>query len=84
MAVDQDTGIVVQGPEIISRGFVFDPRSHILEDAKCVVLEIIEERIAQDDHNWEGTKVAIVKALRNYFFFVIERRPVIFPVILEV
>ncbi len=84
MAVDEETGIVVQGPDIISRGFVFEDRSRdILEDAKCIVLEIIEERAKKGSDDWEGTKAKIVKALRRYFFFVIERRPVILPIILE-
>ncbi|MFH1674764.1 MAG: ribonuclease J [Pseudomonadota bacterium] len=84
MAIDEETGIVVQGPDIISRGFVFEDRSRdILEDAKCIVLEIIEEHTREDSDDWEGTKTKIVKALRRYFFFVIERRPVIIPIILE-
>jgi ribonuclease J len=84
MAIDEETGIVVQGPDIISRGFVFEDRSRdILEDAKCIVLEIIEEHTREGSDDWEGTKTKIVKALRRYFFFVIERRPVIIPIILE-
>jgi ribonuclease J len=84
MAIDEETGIVVQGPDIISRGFVFEDRSRdILEDAKCIVLEIIEEHTREGSDDWEGTKTKIVKALRHYFFFVIERRPVIIPIILE-
>jgi ribonuclease J len=85
MAVDEETGIIVHGPEIISRGFVLENRSRdILEEAKCIVFEILEERLKGDGETWDETKGKLVKALRSYFFFVIERRPIIFPVILEV
>lgn len=84
MAVDEETGVVVRGPEIISRGFVFEDRSRdILEEAKCIVLEIIEEHVKEDADDWEEIKAKIIKALRRHFFFVIERRPVIFPIILK-
>jgi ribonuclease J len=44
MAFDEETGIIVYGPEIVSRGFVFETETgHILQDAQCVVLEIVEE-----------------------------------------
>ena len=39
-----ETGIVIFGPEMVSRGFVFETETgHLLEDAKCVILEIVEE-----------------------------------------
>ncbi|MFW6080776.1 MAG: ribonuclease J, partial [Desulfosalsimonas sp.] len=46
MAIDEDTGFVVYGPEIVSRGFVFEYETgHIIEDAKCVILEIVEDAV---------------------------------------
>jgi mRNA degradation ribonuclease J1/J2 len=44
MALDEDTGTVVYGPEIFSRGFVFEMETgHLLDDAVCVVLEVVED-----------------------------------------
>ena len=41
---EEETGIVVYGPDVVSRGFVFENETgHLLEDAKCVILEIVEE-----------------------------------------
>jgi ribonuclease J len=85
MAFDEETGVVVYGPEIISKGFVFETESgHLLEDAQCVVLEIVEE-VTPDIHNRVDIIRSKVKtALRQYFFFTIGRRPVILPFIMEV
>jgi ribonuclease J len=85
MVFDEDTGIVLHGPDIISHGFVFETETgHLLEDAKCVILEIIEEfgPVVPDRVNKIRSKMQI--ALRKFFYFTISRRPVILPFILEI
>ena len=85
MAFDEETGIVIFGPEIVSRGFVFETETgHLIEDAKCVVLEIVEEIGPEVPDRAGKIRSKIPKALRKYFFFTIKRRPVILPFILEV
>ncbi|MFC1516397.1 MBL fold metallo-hydrolase RNA specificity domain-containing protein, partial [Thermodesulfobacteriota bacterium] len=85
MAIDEETGIVVYGPEIVSRGFVFETATgHIVEDAKCVVLEIVEEVGTDSPDRADKIRSKVQTALRKYFSFAIKRRPVILPFILEV
>ena len=85
MVFDEETGIVLHGPDIISYGFVFETETgHLLEDAKCIILEIIEEvgPVVPDRVNKIRSKMQI--SLRKFFSFTISRRPVILPFILEV
>ncbi|MBL0701037.1 MAG: ribonuclease J [Desulfosarcina sp.] len=85
MALDEETGFIVYGPEISSCGFVFETETgHILQDAQCVILEIVEEigpdvldRVVQIQRD-------IQKKLKKYFYYAIKRRPVILPFIIEV
>jgi ribonuclease J len=85
MAFDEETGIIIFGPELVSRGFVFETeKGHLLEDAKCVILEIVEEIGPEIPDRSRKIRSKISKALRKYFFFTIKRRPVILPFILEV
>ena len=85
MAFDEETGIVIFGPEIVSRGFVFETETgHLLEDAKCVILEIVEEIGPEVPERAVKIQSQVQKALRKYFSFTIKRRPVILPFILEV
>ena len=85
MAFDEETGIVVYGPEIVSRGFVFETETgHLLEDAICVVLEIVEEVAPEVPNRVDKIRNKCQSALRQYFFFTIGRRPVILPFIVEV
>jgi ribonuclease J len=85
LAFDEETGIVAYGPEIFSRGFVFETESgHLLEDAKCVILEIVEEIGPDAPDRVEKIRSQIQATLKKYFYFTIKRRPVILAFILEV
>jgi ribonuclease J len=85
MAFDEETGVVIYGPEIVSRGFVFDAETgHLLKDAECVILEIVEEISPEVPNRIDKIRMKTRTALRQYFFYTIGRRPVILPFILEV
>jgi ribonuclease J len=85
MAIDQETGIIVFGPDIVSKGFVFETATgHILDDAVCVVLEVVEEIDPLLPERTEILRTRVQSALRKYFEFTIRRRPVILPFIMEV
>ena len=85
MAFDEETGIIVYGPEIVSRGFVFENiTGHLLEDAKCVILEIVDEVGPETLGRVDRIRDRVKSALRKYFSFTISRRPVILPFILEI
>lgn len=77
MIMDEKTGNVLHGPEIISRGFVYEQLfSHFLEDAKCLVLDELEE-----ETSLPKLRENIRASLRRFFKRVLERDPVVVPVI---
>ena len=85
MAFDEETGVIIYGPEIVSRGFVFEGETgYLVEDAQCVVLEVVEEINPELENRVEKIRFEVQKALRQYFFFTIGRRPVILPFIIEI
>ena len=85
LALDEETGVVVYGPEITSRGFVFENETgHLLDDAICVILEAIEDIGPETKGRIEKVRSRIQGDLRKYFNFTIRRRPVILPFVLEI
>ena len=85
MIIDEETGVVLYGPELISRGFVFDSATgHLVDDAQCVILEIVEEIEAGFASRVELIRTRLKKALKQYFAYTINRRPLIVPIIIEV
>ncbi|WP_022664175.1 ribonuclease J [Desulfospira joergensenii] len=85
MIIDEETGVVLYGPELVSRGFVFDSATgYLVDDAQCVILEIVEEIEPGIDSRVELIRKRLQKALKQYFAFAINRRPLIVPIIIEV
>ncbi|MCX5881979.1 MAG: ribonuclease J [Deltaproteobacteria bacterium] len=85
MAFDEATGIVIYGPEVFSRGFVFETATgHLLEDAVCVILEVVEDIPLGTPGRVDLIRTRMQTALRKYFDFTIHRHPIILPFFLEV
>jgi ribonuclease J len=85
MGFDEETGIVIYGPEIVSRGFVFETETgHLVKDAECVILEIVEEIGPETPGRIDKIRLKVRTALRQYFYYTIGRRPLILPFILEI
>ena len=85
MVIDSETGVVLYGPELVSRGFVFwTETGHVLDDAQCVILEIVEDVGPEVPNRVDIIKTRLQKALRQYFYFTIKRRPVILAQVFEV
>ncbi len=85
ISVDEQTADILSGPEIISKGFILaDQRGHILEDAKCIVLEVIDEIDRSNAIDWQEVESNIQRQLKRFFYRVIERRPLILPIIIPV
>ena len=85
LAVDEQTGDIIYGPDIISRGFVFEDQSgFMLEDAKCIVLEVMDEIERPSHIDCIEIGPEIKRRLKHFFFKVIKRRPLILPIIIPV
>lgn len=85
LIVDESTGEIIYGPEIISRGFVFDDQGQfILEDAECIVLEVLDELERPSPVDCAKVESEIRRRLKRFFYKVIERNPLIIPVIIAV
>ena len=85
LSLDTQSGNIDYGPDIISRGFIFeDIGQFILEDAKHLVLEILDEMEGHFSLELLGLKTNIQKRLKRFFYNVIQRSPLILPIIIPV
>lgn len=84
MAIHQQSGELVAGPDLISRGFIrSEEGEEILEQAKRVVLQTIKGVNRETRTDPVEMQEEVRKALRRYFYDTLERRPVVLPLILE-
>jgi len=81
MAIDEKTGQLVDGPDIISRGFVYVRDSEdLIEEAKERVIELLESGKVHRD-----TAATVIRDNLSEFLYQRTRRaPMIFPMVLEV
>jgi ribonuclease J len=78
-------GVVVSGPDIISRGFADLPEGDALfEGARKLIIEVLEGCSVEEKTDWMVVKQRIRSALRRFLQKAVERRPMILPVIIEV
>ncbi|MGH7829310.1 MAG: ribonuclease J, partial [Candidatus Binatia bacterium] len=84
MAIHQQTGELVAGPDLISRGFMrSEEGDEVLEQAKRVVLETLKGISRESRTDPIEVQEEIRKALRRYFNKALHRRPVVLPFIME-
>ncbi|MBC8019026.1 MAG: ribonuclease J [Verrucomicrobia bacterium] len=84
IGMNKTTGNIIYGPDIVSRGFVFEDESQeYLETARCIVVEALDELSEEMRCDCEEVNTVVRQVLRRFFKKTIERRPVILPVIME-
>lgn len=85
IAIAEKTGEVIYGPDVITRGVVFEDESAgLLDDAKAVVVDTLNSINKEARTEVPEVKEEIRRALRRFFNKTLERRPVILPVIIEI
>lgn len=85
LTLDHETGTVVAGPDIISRGFIYMKESEVLiEEIKVILkkqLQTFEETGVKD---WATIKAGVKDTLKEFLFEKTKRKPMILPVVMEV
>ena len=83
LSVDEKTGETIYGPDLISRGFLFeDQKGTILEEGKGIVLEVLDELEDAIPIEWIKVESDIKRRLRRFFYKVIQRSPLVLPIII--
>ena len=83
--IDKRERMIVSGPNIISRGFVYVKENEDLIDAACERAEsIIIDCLSRDMKDWNGIKTAVREGLRKYIYGKTKRSPIILPIFMEV
>jgi len=85
VAISSATGEIINGPDLISRGFVYVRESEALMDgAKNVIDEELKKCYAKNIKDWSTLKTSVRDALSQYIYQSTKRSPMILPVFMEV
>ena len=85
VSLNKQTGQVLAGPDIISRGFVYMRESEgLIDEARNVVKEALAPLASQGITEWGPIKSEVRDVLQRHLYEKTKRRPVILPIIMEV
>lgn len=85
VTMDRESGTIVAGPDIISRGFVYvRVAEDLMDEAKKVVLEALLECEEKKITSWNYIKGVIKDTLKNFLWQKTKRSPMILPIIMDV
>ncbi len=85
VTLDKFNNTLLAGPDIVSRGFVYVRESEqLIEDAKNVVCDTLEECGRKNITDWSRLKSAIRDDLADFLWKQMKRSPMILPIIMEV
>ncbi len=83
--IDRNSGLIVSGPDIISRGFVYvRENENLIEQARKIAQTTIEKCLDDNVTDWNALKGAVRDELRGFIYKKTGRSPVILPIFLEV
>ena len=85
MTLDSVTGLVLDGPDIVSRGFVYVRNSEaLMEEMQRVVDEKMEHIMDRRVTDWSKIKTEVKDVVGEFVWKETKRRPMILPIIMEV
>lgn len=85
LALDTYNSMLVSGPDIVSRGFVYVRESdELMEEAKDVVIVEVERCLERGITDWNKMKNVIKDSISDLLWKRTKRRPMILPIIMEV
>ncbi|MGC8489146.1 MAG: ribonuclease J, partial [Clostridia bacterium] len=84
VGIDSQSGELVSGPDVVSRGFVYVRESEaLMEEARQRVRSVIEA-LGEGYTEWATIKTAVRDAMAKLMFERTRRRPMVLPIVMEV
>lgn len=85
VTIESESGTVVAGPDIVSRGFVYVRESEeLMENARQLVKKTLEECQDRKIREWSAIKVSVKDQLSSFIYKKTKRSPMILPIIMEI
>jgi len=85
VTIDRETGLVMAGPDIVSRGFVYVRESEqLMDEARERVKNALDNCYEQGVSEWGAIKSQVKETLNKFLYEKTRRRPMVLPIIMEI
>lgn len=83
--VDSQTGYIISGPDIVSRGFVFvKDNAELMNAARDLACRVFDEHYDNRRHDWSTVKSKLREEISHLMYEKTRRSPMILPIIMDV
>lgn len=83
--IERESGLVMAGPDIVSRGFVYVRESEeLMTEAKNVVKSAFRDCEERGVTDWNNMKMSVKDELSGFIYRKTKRSPMILPIIMEI
>lgn len=83
--IERESGRVLAGPDIVSRGFVYvRENEQLMDEARTIMKRVMDNCSERNIREWGHIKSAMRDALSEYIYSKTKRSPMILPIIMEV
>lgn len=83
--IEKQSGAIVAGPDLVSRGFVYVRESEeLMDQAREIVRKVFDRCAEKQTREWNVYKTAVKDELSNFIFRKTRRSPMILPIIMEI
>ncbi|MCR5654868.1 MAG: ribonuclease J [Lachnospiraceae bacterium] len=85
MALESSSNLLLSGPDIVSRGFVYVREAdELIDDVRSKVLDIMDSMPEKSRNDWNKLRNTIRDNLGDYVWKKTKRKPMILPIIMEI
>lgn len=84
MTIDTQSGDIVSGPDVISRGFIYvRENEELMHEARKIIDQAVYSTYSGGYADWSAVKMRIKDDLSKFLYERTKRRPMILPIIME-
>jgi ribonuclease J len=85
VVIEKETGMLISGPEIVSRGFVYVKDSEqLIEEAKLVAQIVVDECVYDGRIEWSSIRNRMRDDISRFLYDRTKRSPMVLPIITSV
>lgn len=85
VTLDSESGLVIAGPDIVSRGFIYVKEAEdLMEELRMVAERALDRCTDQYVRDWATIKSSVKSELSEFLYRKTKRSPMILPVIMEI
>ncbi|MCL1881463.1 MAG: ribonuclease J [Oscillospiraceae bacterium] len=85
VAIERETGQILSGPDIVSRGFVYVRESEeLLSEARTLMRSVLENCAAKNTREWGTVKNQMKDKMSDLIYSRTKRSPMILPILMMV